>query len=85
MRARYTEAPHQEPRFLLPMALPLVVLVGPSVIDKRWKRALWVLFNLLGAIVFGALHQSGVAPATAALPRLAAAASLAGWRRWKIW
>ena len=48
------------------MALPLVVLVGPSVIDKRWKRALWVLFNLLGAIVFGALHQSGVAPATAA-------------------
>lgn len=41
-------APHQEPRFLLPAAVPLAVLVGPPATATRARRALWVLFNLAG-------------------------------------
>jgi hypothetical protein len=53
----------------------LVVLAGPAATNTRLKRFLWVMFNVIGLIVFGGVHQSGVAPATAALPRLAAAAA----------
>ena len=52
-------APHQEPRFLLPMLLPLTALGGPA---PAW-------FNLPLAFAFGALHQGGVLPAAAQVER----------------
>ncbi len=63
-------APHQEPRFLVPLITPLALLmpVGPFVPEKsasKWTRALkliWIVFNLTLGIFFGVLHQGGVVP-----------------------
>lgn len=55
--------PHQEPRFLCPMILPVLVLVATST---QWPRktfwVTWIIFNLVFAVVFGVLHQGGVVP-----------------------
>jgi len=54
-------APHQEPRFLLPLIIPLVLL-GENCI-KRFPTIgtfVWILFNLVLFILFGILHQGGV-------------------------
>ncbi|XP_078522612.1 GPI alpha-1,2-mannosyltransferase 4 [Lissotriton helveticus] len=53
--------PHQEPRFLIPLILPLVLWSAPESQKIQWKSII-VLFNLLGAIVFGCLHQGGLIP-----------------------
>jgi len=69
-------APHQEPRFLLPVIVPLVFLHGQNmsvkqirstekrlvVILKRIIRSplLWVVFNLILYVFFGWLHQGGL-------------------------
>ena len=63
--------PHQEPRFLAPMIIPLCVLsvrarsgtVSSRVRNPKVGRgvgAFWVAFNILMAVVFGILHQGGV-------------------------
>jgi phosphatidylinositol glycan class Z len=52
-------APHQEPRFLLPLMFPLV-LMGSRVAQSRVMAYLWVLFNLVLLVLFGLLHQAGV-------------------------
>ena len=49
-------APHQEPRFLLPLA-PILALA--------WRRpgrlpVAWIAFNVVLAVFFGLLHQGGV-------------------------
>jgi phosphatidylinositol glycan class Z len=54
-------APHQEPRFLLPLLVPLAILSAPSL-KSTWVRAVWVLFNVILLIVYGILHQGGVVP-----------------------
>jgi hypothetical protein len=46
----------QEPRFLLPLLLPVCVL-GASALQSRWVRGLWVAFNLLALAVYGGAHQ----------------------------
>ncbi len=55
-------APHQEPRFLLPVAMPICMLFGHKlftdvhherVVSVRW----WFGFNLLVAAFWGMLHQ----------------------------
>ncbi|KAL4071722.1 glycosyltransferase family 22 protein [Scleroderma yunnanense] len=55
--------PHQEPRFLCPMILPVIVLVATSA---QWPKkvfwVMWIIFNLVFAVVFGVLHQGGVVP-----------------------
>ena len=54
-------APHQEPRFLLPLLIPLVLL-GEKYI-KRFPTIgtfVWILFNVILFILFGVLHQGGV-------------------------
>ena len=54
-------APHQEPRFLLPLLVPLVLLG-----EKPFRRfqtpitAVWILFNIILILLFGVLHQGGV-------------------------
>ena len=58
-------APHQEPRFLLPLIVPLSLLSDNPVLHGRrriWFVYFWVAFNGLVLIFFGVLHQSGVVP-----------------------
>ncbi|KAK5121880.1 hypothetical protein LTR85_004451 [Meristemomyces frigidus] len=53
---------HQEPRFLLP-AVPLVLssIDLPKRLSRIWIYV-WLAFNVLAAIIFGAYHQAGVIP-----------------------
>nr|XP_013015745.1 GPI mannosyltransferase 4 isoform X1 [Cavia porcellus]XP_013015746.1 GPI mannosyltransferase 4 isoform X1 [Cavia porcellus]XP_013015747.1 GPI mannosyltransferase 4 isoform X1 [Cavia porcellus]XP_013015748.1 GPI mannosyltransferase 4 isoform X1 [Cavia porcellus] len=52
---------HQEARFLIPLLIPLVLLCSPRTHPMPWKGTL-VLFNALGALFFGCLHQGGLVP-----------------------
>ncbi|XP_075058339.1 GPI alpha-1,2-mannosyltransferase 4 [Mixophyes fleayi] len=52
---------HQEPRFLIPLVLPLVLLVSNYNRTMKTKCVI-VLFNVLGALFFGCLHQAGLIP-----------------------
>ncbi|XP_006869503.1 PREDICTED: GPI mannosyltransferase 4 [Chrysochloris asiatica] len=52
---------HQEARFLIPLLVPLVLLCSPQTQPVPWKGTL-VLFNVLGALFFGCLHQGGLVP-----------------------
>ncbi|XP_040205405.1 GPI mannosyltransferase 4 [Rana temporaria] len=51
---------HQEPRFLVPLVLPLVLLV--SSYSRATKIKFIFMFNILGALFFGCLHQAGLIP-----------------------
>lgn len=50
--------PHQEPRFLLPLVVPLVSLYGDRI--RRGTLACWLLFNLVMFGIYGVSHQAGV-------------------------
>ncbi|XP_072264286.1 GPI mannosyltransferase 4 isoform X1 [Pyxicephalus adspersus] len=52
---------HQEPRFLIPLLLPLVLLVSSYSRTTKIKCVI-VVFNVLGALFFGCLHQAGIIP-----------------------
>ena len=64
--------PHQEPRFLAPMLLPLAVLAGPTMWRTLPRRALWLVFNGLSVVFWGVMHQGGVLDALALVGRDAA-------------
>lgn len=58
--------PHQEPRFLIPLIVPLVIMNAHKL---RWRLGswrpllgLWYLFNVLMVIFYGFIHQGGVLP-----------------------
>mmetsp|Transcript_17436 Transcript_17436/g.57680 ORF Transcript_17436/g.57680 Transcript_17436/m.57680 type:complete len:550 (-) Transcript_17436:20-1669(-) len=57
-------APHQEPRFLLPMIVPLCVLCGNKIFGAEGMRShriiMWMIFNALLIVFFGFLHQAGI-------------------------
>lgn len=53
-------APHQEPRFLLPLLVPLVLLVREDFFRRRALLVVWIVFNAVLFGFFGVLHQSGV-------------------------
>eukprot|EP00980_Cylindrotheca_fusiformis_P028096 scaffold22580_cov210-Cylindrotheca_fusiformis.AAC.3 len=53
-------APHQEPRFLLPLLVPLVVIADQGMFQRKALTALWIAFNVILLVLFGGLHQSGV-------------------------
>ncbi|KAJ3118417.1 hypothetical protein HDU96_001935 [Phlyctochytrium bullatum] len=60
-------APHQEPRFLLPLVLPLVFLasLGIHLLTRPNRKrfwGVWIIYNLATTIFFGCLHQSGLVP-----------------------
>ncbi|KPV74278.1 glycosyltransferase family 22 protein [Rhodotorula graminis WP1] len=69
--------PHQEPRFLVPLVLPVVLLAPYTSIFRsatsragKTRRVIWVLWlaHSFGfTIMFGYLHQGGLVPATLAL------------------
>ncbi|NWQ71355.1 PIGZ mannosyltransferase, partial [Neopipo cinnamomea] len=52
---------HQEPRFLIPLILPLVLFCASQDRAVKWKHLI-ITFNLLGAFLFGCLHQGGLIP-----------------------
>ncbi|XP_019359078.1 PREDICTED: GPI mannosyltransferase 4 [Gavialis gangeticus] len=60
---------HQEPRFLIPLILPLVLLITSHNRTIKWKPII-IIFNVLGAFVFGCLHQGGLIPCLAHLEQL---------------
>ncbi|KAL3797088.1 hypothetical protein HJC23_000426 [Cyclotella cryptica] len=68
-------APHQEPRFLLPCVVPLILLYGKEAVgadtatsDERLSKQskttiltlFWVIFNFILYTFFGWLHQGGL-------------------------
>ncbi|NWT01510.1 PIGZ mannosyltransferase, partial [Mionectes macconnelli] len=52
---------HQEPRFLIPLILPLVLFSASQGRAVKWKHLI-IIFNFLGAFLFGCLHQGGLIP-----------------------
>lgn len=57
---------HKEPRFLLPLIIPVCLLTSHCLFGSqsyRIVRILWILFNILGVAMFGYFHQGGVIPA----------------------
>ncbi|XP_064077296.1 GPI mannosyltransferase 4-like [Macrobrachium nipponense] len=61
--------PHQEPRFLLPTLLPLVILHSDNIqLYSKNKRkftghvpfVMWHVWNIFCVVIFGFLHQGGV-------------------------
>lgn len=55
-------APHQEPRFLIPLLIPLFLLGGDILCRSFRLQVLWVTFNLILLLFFGLMHQGGVVP-----------------------
>ena len=71
-----SSAPHQEPRFLLPLSIPLVLMHG-GVMKKHPRfghsvASFWIIFNILLLTFFGFVHQGAVLPSLMALPRIVA-------------
>lgn len=50
--------PHQELRFLIPL-VPLIFITFHDIHCKLWVQ-LWLLFNIIMALIMGTFHQSGV-------------------------
>ncbi|KZC13631.1 GPI mannosyltransferase 4 [Dufourea novaeangliae] len=53
--------PHQEPRFIIPIVLPLVFLYAPNMSQIS---VLWFVCNIALAFFYGFVHQGGVLPLT---------------------
>ena len=56
---------HQEARFLIPVLTPLSLLYSHLIFGSAAFKAVtvtWVLFNVAGCELFGALHQGGLLP-----------------------
>lgn len=54
---------HKEPRFLIPLVIPMCLLSSHVIFGKSSSislRHLWYTFNFVLLIVFGYLHQGGV-------------------------
>lgn len=71
--------PHQEPRFLMPLLLPIIVLIANTGRLAHVSKAFWVsccIFNFVLAILFGILHQGGVVPSLFYLHSVVADTSL---------
>ena len=71
-----SSAPHQEPRFLLPLSVPLVLMHG-DVLKKNPRfgysvSSVWIIFNILLMTFFGCVHQGAVLPSLAAIPEIVA-------------
>ncbi|KAI0672169.1 Alg9-like mannosyltransferase family-domain-containing protein [Trametes maxima] len=57
--------PHQEPRFLTPLLVPMVAMAANNARILQWRKPFlmfWVVANAILATLFGMLHQGGVVP-----------------------
>eukprot|EP00095_Tigriopus_kingsejongensis_P005195 maker-scaffold321_size207582-snap-gene-1.32 protein:Tk05195 transcript:maker-scaffold321_size207582-snap-gene-1.32-mRNA-1 annotation:"gpi mannosyltransferase 4" len=58
--------PHQEPRFLIPLIVPLIIMNAHKLRVKwagfRPLLGLWYAFNILFLFFYGFIHQGGVLP-----------------------
>ena len=55
--------PHQEPRYLVPLLVPLLAVVVPRLHASHNRDKLlkvWIAFNIVCGVWFGFLHQGGV-------------------------
>lgn len=52
--------PHQEPRFLLPLVLPVVYLHSDFIASTKPLHKMWITFNVLSLMFYGFVHQAGV-------------------------
>ena len=55
-----SQAPHQEPRFLLPLVVPLVLRYSGQMWNDRLQICAWLVFNVIVGAFFGVLHQGGL-------------------------
>ncbi|NWZ56098.1 PIGZ mannosyltransferase, partial [Haliaeetus albicilla] len=60
---------HQEPRFLIPLILPLVLFSTSQNRAVKWRHVI-TIFNVFGALLFGCLHQGGLIPCLCHLEQL---------------
>ena len=56
----FSSRPHHEPRFLLPLIIPIVCLFGHRLFSFRSVAVVWFVSNLLLTIFYGHIHQAGV-------------------------
>ncbi|XP_023241095.1 GPI mannosyltransferase 4-like, partial [Centruroides sculpturatus] len=65
---------HQEPRFLIPVLLPLCFLFSDSIygytLKKQWLFMMWILSNLVCGFFFGFVHQGGLIPSMISLQKV---------------
>ncbi|XP_076807703.1 GPI alpha-1,2-mannosyltransferase 4-like [Clavelina lepadiformis] len=57
--------PHQEPRYILPLIVPLCVVSAKAVHPFQMHKlltSLWLCFNIVAFIAFGIIHQGGMLP-----------------------
>lgn len=66
----FSYIPHQEPRFLLPLAVIMFVLYGGRLQGKLGKCLVsaWIVLNVILAIFYGYIHQAGVVRSMLQLP-----------------
>jgi len=76
-------APHQEPRFLLPLIVPMCVFFGGVVSARGGEDGVtraWLVFNAVLLFFFGVLHQGGVTRAAIGLSRVPDAGRVVWWQ-----
>jgi hypothetical protein len=69
----FSAVSHKEPRFLLPLVVPMCLLTGHLVFGKQSHatlRYVWLSFNIIAVAVYGYVHQGGVVPALAHTQRV---------------
>ena len=63
--------PHQEARFIIPILVPLVLLYAEFVMSGTcFPNVPWIIWNILGCLMFGFIHQGGIVPSIAHTHRL---------------
>ncbi|XP_073434831.1 GPI mannosyltransferase 4 isoform X1 [Dendrobates tinctorius] len=68
---------HQEPRFLIPLLVPLVLLVSNYNSTMKTKCVI-ILFNITGAFFFGCFHQAGIIPGLFCIQQIVQSNSASG-------
>ena len=61
---------HQEPRYINPVLIPLVILFSRRLVGSSASPVMllsWCIWNILGCVLFGILHQGGAYPCLAHL------------------
>lgn len=58
----FSSRPHHEPRFLLPLVIPISCLFGYRLFTFRTIASLWFISNVCLVIFYGHVHQAGVVP-----------------------